>query len=42
MKNMIVVELKRGFSWLGKNLTDMVREVVKLIISIFEMDQNRS
>ena len=45
MKNIISTVLKRGFSWLGQNLTKMVREAGKLkvwgtVVSIFKMDQN--
>ena len=42
---MMRIVLKRGFSWLGQNLAEMVREIGKLevwgiLVSIFEMGQN--
>ena len=45
MNNMMRIVLKRGFSWQGKNVTEMVREVGQLqvwriVVSIFERDQS--
>ena len=44
-KNMMRIVLKRGFSWLGQNLTEIVMEAGKLQVqqileSVFEMDRN--
>ena len=47
IQNMIVIVLQRGFSWLGENLIENVREgrtlqVWRIVVSIFEMDQNQN
>ena len=43
MNSMMRIVLKKGFSWIGKNLIEMVREVRsvwKIVVSIFEMHHN--